>query len=214
MARFKLFGKKSEKDEKSTQNNESATAESRKKPNILRWIIAAAVIIVAAALIISIITASGAYKNPVKDTVKGINKGNYERILNSMYTEKYISGIQQNAETSGLSWKDYIKKNDKAVESAMDGLGIRKVKAEIVAKEKMSGSNFERIETYYENKYSGDVRKAYRVEVDFTIKEKGQKVSQKGWLCVVKVKNEGWKLCIEKSDSSFDFIDAVAKISD
>ncbi|MDE7226564.1 MAG: hypothetical protein K2N49_06890 [Ruminococcus sp.] len=211
MARFKLFRKKSEKN---SQNNESVPAVTGKKPRIMIWVIASAVVIAVAVLVISIIAASGAYKNPVKDTVKGINKGNYERILNAVYTEKYISDIQHNAEISGLSWNDYIKKNDKAVESAMDGLGIRKVKAEIVAKEKMSGSNFDSIETYYENKYSGDVRKAYRVEVDFTIKEKGQKVSQNGWLCVVKVKNEGWKLCIEKSDSSFDFIDAVAKIRD
>lgn len=221
MARCKLCGKKLKKGgECSCRNtvdaeNEAAVpADVRKKPRILRWIIAIAVLIAAIALAVTIFISSNAYKNPVRDTVKGINKGDYERILNAMYTEEYIGDMQRNAEMSGLSWKDYLKKNGKAVESAIDGLGIRKVKSEILAKEKMSGSNFDRIENYYESKYNADVRKAYRVEVEFTIKEKGQKVSQKGWLCVVKVKDEGWKLCTQKSDSKFEFIEAVAEIGE
>lgn len=223
MARCKLCGKKLKKGEECGCQNTAVTAEEKeaavptpvkKKSKVLRWIIAISIIIAVIAAAVTILISANAYKDPVEDTVKGINRGDYERILNAMYTEEYVGDIQKNAEMSGLSWEDYLKKNDKAVEAAIDGLGIRKVKAEIIAKEKMSGSNFERIENYYEDRYNADVRKAYRVEVEFTIKEKGQKLPQKGWLCVVKVKDEGWKLCAQKSDSRFDFIDAVVGIGE
>ena len=130
-------------------------------------------------------------------------------LIESMYTEATAAEIRVKAQENDLSWKDYIKQNNKAVESAMDGLGIKKVKSKIVAKEKLSGSNFDNVKRYYDQKYNIDVKKAYRVEVKFTVKINGVMEEMTGWLCVVKLKGEGWKYCPKYSVDSFDFIDAA-----
>ena len=86
-------------------------------------------------------------------------------------------------------------------------MGIKRLKVDIIAKEKLSGSNFENIEKYYSDTYGLKAKKAYRLEVEFSFKQNGEKQTRKGWLCVVKVKGEGWKYCPKFSPDSFDFID-------
>ncbi len=89
----------------------------------------------------------------------------------------------------------------------MDEMGLKKVKYDIVAKEKVSGSNLTDIKNFYQEEYEADVKKAYRVEVNMIFKTKGGNETPSGWLCVVKLKDEGWKFCPEYSEDHFDFID-------
>jgi len=82
---------------------------------------------------------------------------------------------------------------------------------DILAKEKISGSNFDKIERYYKNSYNAEAKKAYRLEVKFTYKKDGMKDEAQGWICVVKLKGEGWKYCHQYSPDNFDFIENSIK---
>lgn len=195
-----------------TRSLEPAPDKPIKRGGTLKYIIAALILLLIIAVVILIISAADSYKKPVKDLTKGIRQANSELIIESMYTEATAAELRLKAKENGLTWKEYLKENDKNIDSAIGGLGIKRLKAEILAKEKLSGSNFEAIEKYYDNTYSVEAKKAYRVEVEFTFKSNGEKQTRTGWLCVVKLKGEGWKFCPQHSADSFDFIDYAIKL--
>jgi hypothetical protein len=182
-----------------------------KRGGTLKYIIAILAVVLIIALVIVIICASNSYKTPIKDLTKGIRKGNSQLLIESMYTESTAAELRLKAKDNGLTWEEYLKTNDKAIESTIDGLGIKRLKSEVLAKEKLSGSNFDNIEKYYKDTYSADAKKAYRVEVEFTYKENGEKKTVTGWLCVVKLKGDGWKYCPQYSPDNFNFIDTAIK---
>lgn len=212
------FKENEDKVEKENENEEAIkgtvemTPEVKKKTSVFKYIGIAAIVVVVFVVVISVISALNAYKSPVETLAKGISKADTELIMESIHTEDSAAAIRVQAKDNGLSWKDYLRQNDKAIKSALEGMGIKKVKAEVVAKEKLSGSNFDDVERYYEEKFEADVKKAYRVEVEFTLKVNGEKKTESGWLCVVKLKNEGWKYCKQYSPDSFDFIDVTSNI--
>lgn len=178
-----------------------------KRGGTLKYIIAFLIVVAVGAIVIMCLAGVNSYKAPIKSLVKGIKKADSARIIESMYTETTVAEITLKAKENGLTWNDYLKQNDKAIESAIDGMGIKRLKVDILAKEKLSGSNFDNIEKYYNDTYGLKAKKAYRVEVEFSYKENGEKQTCKGWLCVVKIKGEGWKFCPKYSPDSFDFID-------
>ena len=182
-----------------------------KRGGTLKYIIAILAVVLIIALVIVIICASNSYKTPIKDLTKGIRKGNSQLLIESMYTESTAAELRLKAKDNGLTWEEYLKTNDKAIESTIDGLGIKRLKSEELAKEKLSGSNQDNIEKYYKDTYNADAKKAYRVEVEFTYKENGEKKTVTGWLCVVKLKGDGWKYCPQYSPDNFNFIDAAIK---
>jgi hypothetical protein len=163
------------------------------------------------ALVILIMSAAGAYKSPIKDLTKGIRQSKSELIIDSIYTENAKAELSVKAKNNRLTWEEFIKNHDKSVESAMDGAGIKRLKVDILAKEKISGSNFDKIERHYKNNYNADAKKAYRLEVEFSYKENGIKTTSSGWICVVKLKGEGWKYCHQQSNDKFDFIENSIK---
>lgn len=182
-----------------------------KRGSILNIIIIAVIVIVAAVAVFGIISLVNSYKKPIKTLAKGISKADTELIIESMYTESTAAELRLQAKDDGLTWKEYLKKNDKSIKSAMDGRGVKRVKADVLAKEKLSGSNLENVKSFYDNNYSLDIKKAYRIEVEFTLKVNGEKITRTGWLCVAKIKGEGWKYCPQCSSDSFDFLDAAVK---
>lgn len=182
-----------------------------KRGSIFKFIGIAAIVILVMTIVICIISAANAYKKPIDTLAKGIRKADTELLIESMYTNSTAAELRLQAKDNGLTWKEYLKKNDKAIESAMDGLGVKRVKAEVLAKEKLSGSNLDNVEKFYEENYNVDVKKAYRLEVEFTLKVNGEKTTRTGWLCVAKLKGEGWKYCPQCSSDTFDFLDAAIK---
>ena len=180
-----------------------------KRGSILTFVVIAAIIIVAAIATFGIISSVNSYKKPINTLAKGISKADTELIIESIYTEASAAELRLQAKDNGLTWKEYLKKNNKSIKSAMDGRGIKRVKADVLAKEKLSGSNLENVKAFYDDNYSIDIKKAYRVEVEFSLKVNGEKVTRTGWLCIAKIKGEGWKYCPQCSSDSFDFLDAA-----
>lgn len=163
--------------------------------------------------VIAIATGINAYKEPVKRIVKGINKADTLLLMETIYPEDMVTFKRFNKKNEGTVWKDYLKENDKYIKKKMDEMGLKKAKCDIVAKEEVKGSNLEAIEDFYESTYEAEVKKAYRVEVNMTFSTKGGDETPSGWLCVVKIKDEGWKFCPEYSEDHFDFIDEAVKFS-
>lgn len=221
MAYCKFCGKELGEDNKCTcaefQDNEKSaeafikktdTTEDKpiKRGGTFKYILAALALILIIVLVILIISAANSYKSPIKDLTKGIRQTKSELIIDSIYPENTKAELSVRAREKGLTWEEFIKKHDKSVESAMDGLGIKRLKVDILAKEKISGSNFDNIERYYKNNYNAEAKKAYRLEVKFTYKEDGMKTEAQGWICVVKLKGEGWKYSHHHSNDNFNFI--------
>ena len=226
MAFCKFCGKELGEDNKCTcaefQDNEKRADEMIKKASpdedtpiqrggAFKYIIGAIVLILIIALAILIMSAAGAYKSPIKDLTKGSRQSKSELIIDSIYTESAKAELSVKAKNNRLTWEEFIKNHDKSVESAMDGAGIKRLKVDILAKEKISGSNFDKIERHYKNNYNADAKKAYRLEVEFSYKENGIKTTSSGWICVVKLKGEGWKYCHQQSNDKFDFIENSIK---
>lgn len=224
MAFCKFYGKELGEDNKCTcaefQDNEKnaaafiqtvepASDKPIKRGGTLKYVIAALIIILIFIIVIAIVAAAGSYKKPVATLAKGIRKGSSELIIESIYTESTSAELRLTAKENGLTWEEYLKKHDKEIESEIDGLGLKRLKAKVLAKEKLSGSNFDNVEKFYKDTYNVDAKKAYRVEVEFTYKENGEKKTTTGWLCVAKIKGDGWKFCPQYSPDNFSFIDCV-----
>lgn len=222
MAFCKFCGKELGEDNKCTcaefQDNEKnaekflssvvpTTDKPIKRGGTLKYVVAFLIVLAAAVILIAAAFATASYKNPIKAFTKGVRKGDSQLITEALYTEAALAELRIKAKENGLTWNEYLKEYDKNIESAIDGLGIKRLKVDILAKERLSGSNFDNIEKYYYENYEIDAKKAYRVEVEFTYRENGEKRIATGWLCVVKLKKEGWKFCPEYSHDNFSFIE-------
>lgn len=172
-----------------------------KKALIIICVMLVLAIIVALALFIY--SGVNAYKKPIKDMVKGANKGDTQRIISAMYTDDEVSELKVRAKDKGLDWDSYISDNDKTIDTIRKSKNIRGMKVDVVAKEKLDGSNLEKVEEYYKNSFGEEVKKAYRVEVNLRVKYKdgGGEIKNNGWMTVAKIKDGGWVYCPEGSDT-------------
>ncbi|MDO4864902.1 MAG: hypothetical protein Q4A05_12110, partial [Ruminococcus sp.] len=184
MAFCKYCGKELDKDGnctceasmgKSVPTREHIKADKSPEGGAKKVLIIICVVLVLAligAVAFFIYSGVNAYKRPIKDMVKGVNKGDTERIISAMYTDDEESELKVRAKDKGLDWESYIKDNDKTIDSIRKSKNIKGIKADIVAKEKLDGSNLTQVEDYYKSSFGEEVKKAYRVEVKFTVKYK------------------------------------------
>lgn len=158
---------------------------------------------------------TGAYKKPIKKIVKAINKEDASYAVEAMFNDVSEGVMRNRASESGLSWDVYLDVTNGFIKRAKKDQKIKKVKAEIMAKQKLAGSNLKKVEEFYEDNYGIEVKKAYEVEVEFTLKKKnGDEDTVTAWLCVAKLKDGGWKYCPECTEfesENFGFIEAAAK---
>lgn len=158
---------------------------------------------------------AGAYKKPVKNIIKAINKEDASYAVEAMFNDVSEGVMRNRASESGINWDDYLDITNGFIKKAKKDDKIKKVKAEIVAKQKLAGSNLKKVEDFYESKYGIEVKKAYEVEVSFTLKKKnGNEDTVTAWLCVAKLKDGGWKYCPECTEfesEDFGFIEAAAR---
>lgn len=174
-----------------------------KAKKILIGIGIAAILIVLCIIAGLIVSSLNAYKKPISKLAKGISKADTEMLMDVMYTEEGISEKKVRAKDNGLEWDEYMKQKDKMIKNLNESAGLKRVNAKVVAKEKLSGSNFDEIQNYYSKEFNADVKKAYRVEVNFNTKEIDGKAEYDGWFCVVKLKDGGWKYCPKFSPDQY-----------
>lgn len=182
-----------------------------KGKTVLILVCVVVVLIIAGVLAFFINSSINAYKRPVKDMVKGVNKGDTVRMISAMYTDDEISELKVRAKDKGLDWDNYINDNDKTIDTIRKSKNIKRIKVKVLAKEKLSGSNISQVEDYYHNSFDEEVKKAYRVEVEFTVKYKDGEKTDNGWLTVAKIKDDGWVYCPEGSDT-FDYLQDLTKL--
>lgn len=185
--------------------------ENKKKKNIFTYIGIGAVAVLIVVIIIVIIIVMNAYKKPVRNLVKGMNRANTEILMEAVYPEDVVTYKHIDAKNNGISWEDYLQNNDNLIKSRLENMYFKKAKCKVLAKEKISGSNFDKIHDFYIDKYDVEINKAYRLEVNMTFRTNSGSETPSGWICVVKIKGEGWKFCSEYSEKHFDFIDEALK---
>ena len=195
-----------EKKSASTEKRTVVSSSENKSKKTLVIVCVVAVLLLAGIIAGLIIHGMNAYKKPIKEMVKGINRGDTEKIVSAMYSDNAAAEIRlTKARDRGMKWDEFVEQNDKSIDTIRSSRNIKKIKVDILAKEKLDGSNLTEIEKYYSDKYDEEVKKAYRVEVKFTIKYKDNTDTQSGWITVAKVKDDGWKYTEAGSDT-FDFV--------
>ncbi|MCM1528586.1 MAG: hypothetical protein NC093_01155 [Alistipes sp.] len=180
-------------------------------------ILAAVIVCVLAVLLIFLGFGSltGAYKKPIKSMIKAINKEDASYAVEAMFNEVSEGVMRNRASESGIDWDMYLDVTNGFIKKAKKDAKIKKVSADIVARQRLAGSNLKKVEDFYEEKYGIEVKKAYEVEVEFTLKKKnGSEDTVTAWLCVAKLKDGGWKYCPECTEfesDDFGFIEAAAR---
>ncbi|MBR4510189.1 MAG: hypothetical protein K6A79_09415 [Ruminococcus sp.] len=198
--------KKSGKPEAPSKSSSASVAAADNKTKKILIIVCVCLVVTLIGFFAGLIYgASNAYKRPIREMVKGINRGDTERIISAMYTEDAAAELKVRSKDKGISWDDYIDQNDKSIDTIRSSKNIKKIKVKFLAKEKLSGSNFTEVEKYFYTNYDAEIKKAYRVEVEFTVKYKDGEETRSGWLNVAKTKSDGWKYTAEGSEQ-FDFV--------
>lgn len=186
---------------------------SKKLNKIIAAVIAVVLVILLICLGFSSLT--GAYKKPVKNIVKAINKEDASYAVEAIFNDVSEGVMRNRANESGIDWEAYLDITNGFIKKAKKDNKIKKVKADIVAKQKLAGSNLKKVEEFYEKSYGIEVKKAYEVEVEFTLKKKsGSEDTVTAWLCIAKLKDGGWKYCPECTEfesEDFGFIEAAAR---
>lgn len=134
-------------------------------------------------------------KKPVKNYVKGLNQSNAEMMVNAMYTTDFIDKTAGDLRAQGKIWEDNIRDYGKAIQDEKESSGFKKAKVKFLGKEKVKGDMLSSLKGYYKVFSGQDIKKAYKFDVEFTVKAKKGKNVKTGVIYVVKTKDEGWKFC-------------------
>lgn len=193
------------------QNNPPAPQKNNKKQLIVIGISAVALIVVLCLIISSM---GGGYKEPIKDLVKGFNKCDCERILDATMTKDSLKELKEDIKDEDEKWKDFVDEMNDYLEDAKDDLEDDygknvKLSVKFLDKKDVKKSDMKKIEERYDDYYDAEVKKAYKVKIEMEIKGKDDKDSEKGWLYVVNIKGDGWKVSTYDDETGltdlFDF---------
>ncbi len=158
-------------------------------------------------LLIWILPFGGNYKDPLKKLEKGLNKGDSEKIVASLFTDDMLKDAKDTIEDEYGDMDDFYDEIDDYYEWLEEELGDDlKFKIKIEDKEKVKSKKLEDYEKAYKQGYDikAKVKKAYKL--DCTIKIKGDKESKEIddiELIVVKVKGEGWLILPESANNAW-----------
>ncbi|MDE5620614.1 MAG: hypothetical protein K2I80_08905 [Ruminococcus sp.] len=194
------------------QNSNPPAPKGNNKKQLVVIGISAVTLIVVLCLIIS--SLGGGYKDPIKDLVKGFNKNDCEKILEATMTKDYLKELKEDIKDEDEKWKDFVDEmNDYLEESKEDleddyGKNV-KLSVKFLDKKDVKKSDMKKIEERYDDYFDAEVKKAYKVKIEMEIKGKDDEDSEKGWLYVVNIKGDGWKVSTYDDESGltdlFDF---------
>ncbi len=184
-------------------NNPSAPKGSNKRQLIVIGISVIALIVVLCLIISSL---GGGYKEPVNDLVKGFNKNKSSKIFSAVLPDDAVKELKEAAEDDDEDWKDVLEDADDSLEESKedleDELGKNvKLSVKFLDKKKVKKSDFEEIEELYDDDFDAEVKKAYKVKIEMKLKGKDDEKKNKGWIYVVKLKGDGWKLASYGDDT-------------
>lgn len=180
-------------DKKSRKKKKNDKEKSGKKIKVILILC----LILAAALVILgfFIHWSLERKKPVKQYIKGLNQSSAEMMVNAMYTQDYIDKMAGDLRAQGKIWEDNIRDYGKAIQDEKESSGFKKAKIKFLDGEKVKGDMLSSLKGYYKVFSGQDIKKAYKFDVEFTVKAKKGKNVKTGVIYVVKTKDEGWKFC-------------------
>lgn len=171
------------------------------KNNNKKQFIVIGIVIVAFILVICLIVSSfgGGYKQPVNDFIKGFNKSKSEKIFSAVLPDDAVKELKETLKEEDEDWKDFIEEMDDSLEEAReeleDDLGKNvKLSVKFLDKKKVKKSEFEKLEEEYDDDFDAKVKKAYKVKIEMKLKGKDDEKKNKGWIYVVKLKGDDWKL--------------------
>ena len=174
----------------------------------------AVVAIVAVAVGVSNIAGAG-YKKPVRDYIKAMNKCDTKKLLSVTMPESKLKEIKKNVKDSVIDWDSLLDKMDGVLEEGMEeledeyGKNVR-YSIKITDKEKVKGDDLDELQEEYEDIYDAEIKKAYLLEAEVTIKGKKDEESNDTSFYVVKVKGDDWKMY--SFESGMDITDGFSSL--
>ena len=146
-----------------------------------------------------------AYKIPLKRAVRGINKNNIELILEQFMTEDMLEQYKEKVtDKEDINWKEYCEDTNEGIEELKeyieDDFGKRfKVSAKVIETKDAKKREQKSIEEYCESiDMECDIKKAYKLKTEITLKGKDEEKTMKVWLYSAKLKDEGWKIVFDE----------------
>lgn len=159
-----------------------------------------------------------AYKRPLKNIIRGINKNNIELILKQVMTEDMLEDFKENAVDDDMDWKDFCDDTEEGMEELKeyieDDFGKHfKVSAEILSKKDAKKREIKSLEKVCDSRdMECEIKKAYKLKTELTFKGKSEEKTMKLWVYSVKLEDEGWKLMLDEEaldDFEYDLDDVI-----
>lgn len=201
-----------------SQKTDTVTNTVNKKPKGKKYLIIPAVLVAAVVLLAGISCSANAYKRPLKNIVRGINKNNIELILKQVMTDDMLEDFKENAVDDDGDWKDFCDDTNDGMEELKeyieDDFGKHfKVSAEITDKKDAKKREIKNLEKSCDSRNMDcKIKKAYKLKTELTFKGKDEEKSMKLYVYSVKLKNEGWKLMLDDEgldDFEYDLGDII-----
>ncbi len=200
-----------------TQDTDNPVKKTRKFTG-RNLIIPSIIVLVVVALFAGISYSANAYKRPLKNIIRGINKNNIELILNQVMTEDMLEDFKENAVDEDSDWKEFCDDTEEGMEELKeyieDDFGKHfKVSAEILSKKDAKKREMKNLEKVCESKNMDcEIKKAYKLKTELTFKGKSEEKTMKLWVYSVKLEDEGWKLMLDEEtldDFEYDLDDVI-----
>lgn len=199
-------------------NTENSGSEPQKTKNKKSLIIPAIILIVAVILYAGISCSAGAYKRPLKNMVRGINKNKIELILKQVMTEDMLEDFKENVTDDDTDWDDFCDDTEDGMkelkEYIEDDFGKHfRVSAEILSRKDAKKREVKNLEKVCDSRNMDcKIKKAYKLKTEITFKGKSEEKNMKLWVYSVKLKDEGWKLMLDEEtldDFEYDLDDII-----
>lgn len=197
-------------DLNSYPNNENISVETTETPKKKKLSRKKSLVIILIVLILILVSGinsyfGNAYKIPLKRAIRGINKNNIELILEQFMTEDMLEDFKEKVtDKEDIDWKEYCENTNEGIEELKeyieDDFGKRfKVSAKVIETKDAKKREKRNIEEYCESiDMECDIKKAYKLKTEITLKGKDEEKTMKVWLYSARLKNEGWKIVFDE----------------
>lgn len=197
----------------SLMGDPSTIQPKKKKPVALIAMCVAVVVVIAIVVVLVKSIFGGNYKQPINDLISGINKCNSKKVISAMIPDDFMDELKDELDDEDMDWDDFIEEIDDELEEEMDDIkdeygSNAKFSVKFLDKKSATKSKLEDIQDDYDDAFDCEVTKAYKVKLEIRVKGKEDDDKTKGWLYVVKVKGNGWKIYPYDDETGLtDFID-------